>query len=242
MTTTNTTDTVRKLRFDIPKRLLMVVDADALNNRDQGHIVKSYMFSEQVTFKVFADVFFKLYPYTNETKMKTFDLSRQFCNIPLQVYNNWLKNAEAKVRKLYATQNGYDEISIRSRDTTDYIGIMLDKDNRLWVLTKNNAAMLVDNEVIDFGKTSENDIAGIFFHLLQVPGIVYEYVFNNIIAPRYKCDYTGEKWFPIMTRVTTDEFIEGVKLDRDTAYNRRIYKGCWDIALQRDWKNCNYTL
>ena len=52
MTTTNT---MRKLRLDIPKRLLMLIDADALDNRDQGCVVKSHMFSEQVTFKVFAD-------------------------------------------------------------------------------------------------------------------------------------------------------------------------------------------
>lgn len=232
----NTTNTIHKLRLDIPKRLLMVVDADALDNRDQGHIVKSHMFPEQVTFKTFADVFFELNPYGTETKRKEFELSRQFYNIPLEVKNEWLSNVDATVRKLYRTQNGYDEIGVRFRNTTDYAGILVDENNRLWVLTRDEAARLVDNEVIDFGRTSEVIIADLFTYLLQTPAIVYDYVFNAMIAPRYLCDHKGEKWFPIMTCVSTEEFVKGVRLYRNTLHNRRIYKCCWDVALQRRWK------
>jgi len=57
-----------KLRLDIPKRLLMLINADALDNRNQGCVVKSHMFPEQITFKAFADVFFELNPYGTKTK------------------------------------------------------------------------------------------------------------------------------------------------------------------------------
>ncbi len=232
----NTTNTMYKLRLDIPKRLLMVVDADALDNRDQGYVVKSHMFSEQVTFKTFADVFFELNPYGTETKRKEFELSRQFRNVPLEVENEWLKTTDAKVRKLYRAQNGYDEINVRFRDATDYAGILVDENNRLWVLTRDEAARLVDNELIDFERTSEAIIADLFTYLLQKPAIVYDYVFNAMIVPRYLCDHKGEKWFPIMTCVSTEEFVKGVRFYRNTLHNRRIYKCCWDVALQRGWK------
>lgn len=230
------TNTIHKLRLDIPKRLLMVVDADALDNRDQGHIVKSHMFPEQVTFKTFADVFFELNPYGTETKRKEFELSRQFRNVPLEVENEWLKTTDAKVRKLYRAQNGYDEINVRFRDATNYAGILVDENNRLWVLTRDEAAKLVDNVVIDFKRTPEAIIADVFIYLLQTPGVVYDCVFNSMVAPNYLCDYKKEKWFPIMTCVTTEEFVKGVRLYRNTSYNKRTYKGCWDVALQRGWK------
>lgn len=233
MTTANT---IRKLRLDIPKRLLMLIDADALDNRDQGCVVKSHMFSEQVTFKVFADVFFELNPYGTKTKRKAFEFSRQFYNIPLEVKNEWLSNADATVRKLYRAQNGYDEIGVRFRNTTDYAGILVDENNRLWVLTRDEAARIVDNEVIDFGRTSETIIADVFTYLLQTSAIVYDYVFNAMIAPKHLCGCKGEKWFPIMTCVSTEEFVKGVRLYRNTPHNRRIYKCCWDVALQRGWK------
>lgn len=233
MTTTNT---IRKLRFDISKRLLMLIDADALDNRDQGYVVKSHMFPEQITFKAFADVFFELNPYGTKTKREAFEFSRQFYNIPLEVKNERLSNADAAVRKLYRAQNGYDEIGVRFRNTTDYAGILVDENNRLWVLTRDEAARLVNNEVIDFGRTSEAIIADVFTYLLQTPAIVYDYVFNAMIAPKYLCDYKGEKWFPIMICISTEEFVKGVRLYRNTPHNRRIYKCCWDIALQRGWK------
>lgn len=231
-----TTDTIRKLRLDIPKRLLMLIDADALDNRDQGCVVKSHMFSEQVTFKAFADVFFELNPYGTKTKRKAFEFSRQFCNMSLEVKNERLSNADAAVRKLYRAQNGYDETSICFRDATDYAGILVDEDNRLWVLTRDEAARIVDNEVIDFGRTSETIIADVFTYLLQTSAIVYDYVFNAMIAPKHLCGCKGEKWFPIMTCVSTEEFVKGVRLYRNTPHNRRIYKCCWDVALQRGWK------
>lgn len=234
MTTTNT---MCKLRLDIPKRLLMLVDANALDNRDQRHVLKSYMFSEQVTFKAFTDVFFDLNPYGTETKRKEFELSRQFRNTSLGVENEWLKSTDAKVRKLYKAQTGYDEIGVRVRDATNYTGILVDENDRLWVLTKDEAARLVDNEVIDFGRTSKSIIAEMFIYLSQMPSIIYDYVFNFMTAPRYLCDCRGENWFPIMTCVTTGEFVERVRLYRNTPYNRRIYKGCWDVALQRGWKS-----
>lgn len=234
MTTTNT---ISKLRLDIPKRLLMVVDADALDNRDQGYVVKSHMFPEQVTFKTFADVFFELNPYGTETKRKEFELSRQFRNVPLEVENEWLKTTDAKVRKLYRAQNGYDEISVRFRDATNYVGILMDENNRLWVLTRDEAAKLVDNAVIDFGRTSDTIIADIYTYFLQTPGIVYDCVFNSMVAPKYLCDYREEKWFTVMTCVTAEEFVKGVRLYGNTPYNRRIYKGCWDVALQHSWKS-----
>lgn len=229
----NMTNTIRKLRLDIPKRLLMLVDADALDNRDQGRVVKSHMFPEQVTFKAFADVFFELNPYGTKTKREAFEFSRQFCNMSLEVENEWLSNADATVRKLYTAQNGYDETSVCFRDATDYAGILVDENNRLWVLTRDEAARFVDNEVIDFGRTSETIIADVFTYLLQRPAIVYDYVFNAMIAPKYLCDCKGEKWFSIMTCVSTEEFVKGVRLYRNTPHNRRICKGCWDIALQR---------
>ena len=232
----NTTNTTYKLRLDIPNRLLMLVDADALDNRDQGCVIKSHMFSEQVTFKTFADVFFELNPYGTETKRKEFELSRQFRNVPLEVENEWLKTTDAKVRKLYRAQNGYDEIGVRFRDATDYAGILVDENNRLLVLTRDEAAKLVDNVVIDFKRTPEAIIADVFTYLLQTPTIVYDYVFNAMIAPKYLCDCKGEKWFPIMTCVSTEEFVKGARLYRNTPHNRRIYKCCWDVALQRGWK------
>lgn len=231
------TNTIYKLRFDIARRLLMVVDADALDNRDQGYVVRSYMFPEQVTFKTFAGVFFELDPYGIEAKKKEFELSKQFYNTPLRIDNILLLNIDAKVRKLYRAQNGYDEINVRFRDATDYTGILVDENNRLWVLTRDEAAKLVDNVVIDFKRTPDTIIADIYTYLLQTPGIVYDCVFNSMVAPKYLCDYKGEKWFPVMTCVITEEFVKGVRLYRNTSYNRRIYKGCWDIALQRSWKS-----
>lgn len=234
MTTTNT---IHKLRLDISKRLLMLIDADALDNRDQGYVVKSHMFSEQVTFKAFADVFFELNPYGTKTKREAFEFSKQFYNMPLEVENEWLSDVDTKVLRLYKAQNGYDETSVQFRNTTDYAGILVDENNRLWVLTRDEAARLVNNEVIDFGRTSEAIIADVFTYLLQTPAIVYDYVFNAMIAPKYLCDHKGEKWFPIMTCISTEEFVKGVRLYRNTSHNRRIYKGCWDIALQREWKS-----
>lgn len=234
--TMTTTNTMRKLRLDISKRLLMLVDADALDNRNQGCVVKSYMFPKRITFRTFADVFFEFNPYGTETKRKEFEFSRQFCNMSLKVENEWLKTTDTKVWRLYKAQNGYDEIGVRFRNATDYAGILVDENNRLWVLTRDEAARLVDNEVIDFEQTSEDIITGIYIHLLRITGVIYNYMFDVMIAPKYLCDYKGEKWFPIMTCVTTEEFVKGVRLYRNTPYNRRIYKGCWDIALQRGWK------